>query len=68
MVYFPRNTRILRVYHQQTISMSYIKRHLKKLNLFRHPVQRIRTSDATLLGTVRKELSGIGFSIGYRRI
>ena len=48
----------LRVYHQQTIGLSTIKRHLKKLNLFRHPIERIRTDDATLLAAVREELSG----------
>ena len=39
----------LRVHHQLTISLSTIKRYLKKLNLFRRPVERIRTDDATLL-------------------
>ena len=50
----------LLVYHQQTISLSAIKRHLKKLNLFKRPVERIRTDDATL--------SGGGSNIGYRRV
>ena len=59
---------LLRVYHQQTISLSTIKRHLKKLNLFRHPVESIRTDDTTLLATVRKELSGSGSNIGYKRV
>ena len=58
----------LRVYHQQTIGLSTIKRHLKKLILFRHPVERIRTDDATLLAAVREELSGSGSNIGYRRV
>ena len=58
----------LRVYHQQTISFSTIKRHLKKLNIFRHPVERIRTDDATLLVAVREELSGGRSNIGYRRV
>ena len=58
----------LRVYHQQTIGLSIIKRHLKKLNLFRRPIERIRTDDATLLAAVREELSGSGSNIGYRRV
>ena len=58
----------LRVYHQQTIGLSTIKRHLKKLNLFRRPIERIRTDDATLLAAVREELSGSGSNIGYRRV
>ena len=58
----------LLVYHQQTIGLSTIKRHLKKLNLFRRPVERIRTDDATLLAAVRKELSGSRSNIGYRRV
>ena len=58
----------LRVYHQQTIGLSTIKRHLKKLNLFSRPVERIRTDNATLLAAVREELSGSGSNIGYRRV
>ena len=58
----------LRVYHQQTISLSTIKRHLKKLNLFSRRVERIRTDNAPLLAAVREELSGSGSSIGYRRV
>ena len=50
----------LLVYHQQTISLSAIKRHLNKLNLFKRPVERIRTDDATL--------SGGGSNIRYRRV
>ena len=60
--------KFLRVYHQRTISLSTIKRHLKKLNLFRRPVERIRTYDATLLGAVMEELSGSGSNIGYRTV
>ena len=59
---------LLRVYHQQTISLSTIKRHLKKLNLFRHPLESIRTDDAISLAAVREELSGSGSNIGYRRV
>ena len=44
------------VYHQKTIGLPTIKRPLQKLNLFRHPVERIRTDDATLLAAVREEL------------
>ena len=40
---------------------------MKELNLFRRPVERIRTDDATLLAAVREELSGSGSNIGYRR-
>ena len=58
----------LRFYHQQTIGLSTIKRHLKKLNLFRRPVERIRTDDATLLAAVTEKLSGSGCNIGYRRV
>ena len=58
----------LRDCHQQTISLSTIKRHLKKLNLFRRPVERIRTDDATLLAAVREKLSGSESNIGYRRV
>ena len=56
------------VYHQKTIGLPTIKRPLQKLNLFRHPVERIRTDDATLLAAVREELSGSGSNIGYRRV
>ena len=59
---------LLRVYHQQTISLSTIKRHLKELNLFRHPVERILTDDATLLAAEREELSGSESNIGHRRV
>ena len=55
---------LLRVYHQQTISLSFMKRHLKKLNLSRCPVEGVRTDDATLLVAVREELSGSGSNIG----
>ena len=58
----------LRVYHRQAISLSTIKRHLKKLNLFRRPVKRILTDGATLLAAVREKLSGRGSNIGYRRV
>ena len=58
----------LRIYHQQTIGLSTIKKHFKTLNLFRRPVERIRTDDATLLAAVKEELSGSGSSIGYRRV
>ena len=51
----------------QTIGLSTIKRHLKKLNLFRRPVEGIRTDDATFLAAVKEELSGGGSNIGYRR-
>ena len=54
-------------FHQQTIGLSTIKRHLKKLNLFRRPVEKIRTDEATLLAVVREELGGSGSNIGYRR-
>ena len=53
----------LRVYRQQTIGLSTIKRHLKKLNLFRRPVERIWADDATLLTAVREELSGSGSNL-----
>ena len=53
----------LRVYHQQPIGLSTIKRHLKKLNLFRCPAERILTDDATLLAAVNEELSGSGSNI-----
>ena len=48
--------------------MSTIKRHLKELNLFRRPVERIRTDDAILLAAVREELSGSGSNIGHRGV
>ena len=56
------------VYHQQTISFSTIKRYMKKLNLFRRPVERSWTDDTILLVGAREELSGSGSSIGYRRV
>ena len=59
---------LLRVYHQQTIGLSTIERHLKELNLFRRPVERIRTDDAILLAAVREELSGSGSNIGHRGV
>ena len=58
----------LHVYHQLTISLSTIKRHLKKLNLFKRPIERIRTDDATLLAAVREEISGSGSNIGHSRV
>ena len=58
----------LRVYHRQAISLSTIKRRLKKLNLFRRPVKRILIDVATLLAAVREKLSGRGSNIGYRRV
>ena len=45
--YFPKGftyleiQKFLRFYHQQTIGLSTIKRLLKKLNLFRRPIERI---------------------------
>ena len=41
---------------------------MKKLNLFRRPVERIRTDDATLMAAVKEELSGSGSYIGYMRV
>ena len=57
----------LRVCDQLTISLSTVKRHSKKLNVFRRPVERIRTDDATLMVAVKEELSGSVSNIGYRR-
>ena len=57
----------LRVYDQLTISLSTVKRHSKKLNVFRRPVERIRTDDATLMVAVKEELNGSVSNIGYRR-
>ena len=54
------------VHHQQTISLSTIKRYMKKLNLFRRPVE--RSDDTTLLVPAREALSGSGSNIGYRRV
>ena len=48
--------------------MSTIKRHLKELNLFRRPVERIRIDGVTLLAAVREELGGSGSNIGYKRV
>ena len=56
------------MYHQLTISLSTIKRHLKKLILFKRPIERIRTDDATLLAAVREEISGSGSNIVHSRV
>ena len=50
------------------IGLSTIKRQLRKLNLFRRPVERIRTDDVTLLAAVKEELSCSGSNIGYKRV
>ena len=39
-----------------------------ELDLFRRPVERIRTDDATLLAPVSEELSGSGSNIVHRRV
>ena len=58
----------LRVNHQVSTSLTTIKIHLWKRNLFRHPIERICSDDATLLSAVRQELRGSGFDIESRLI
>ena len=57
---------LLRFHHQESISLSTIEKHLRKLSLWRGHVERIRTEYAT--AAVRDKLFGNGSNIGYRTV
>ena len=67
-VFYLETEEFSRIYQQQMISLSSINRHFQKLNLSRHPVERIRTDDTTLLAVVREELSGSRSNVGYKKV
>lgn len=58
----------LKSYHDHNISLSTLKRHLKKMDLYRRPLAHRRSSANDLEEMVRIELLGSGSQLGYRRI
>ena len=72
--YFERNftyleiKEFLYIKHGIAISLSTLKRELKKMNLFRRALLGKRTNVNIVQAAVRKELEGSGSSIGYRRV
>ena len=58
----------LYVKHDIKISLSTMKRWLKKMGLFKRALAHRRTNIAAVEDLVRKELEGSGAGLGYRRI
>ena len=58
----------LKTYHDHDISLSTLKRYLKKMNLYRRPLAHRRSSANDLENMVSMELLGSGSQLGYRRI
>ena len=58
----------LRTRDGYNISLSTLKRHLKKMGLIRRPTQNVRCDMRVLYDAVRLELTGSGCGVGYRRI
>ena len=54
--------------HGYEISLSTLKRRLRKMGMIRRPLQNVRCSEIELVDAVRNELAGSGSGIGYRRI
>ena len=58
----------LKVHHKAKISLSTLKRTLKKLNYFRRPLPGKRASFDEVKEVIREELYGSGTILGYRRL
>ena len=58
----------LKVRHKKTISLSTLKRYLKKMNCFRRPLLRRRINFNEVKEIVKEELYGSGSNLGYRRV
>ena len=58
----------LSFHHGNTVSLSTIKRHLKKMNLVRRPLSDRRISQNDLNVLVREVVSSSGGNMGYRRV
>ena len=58
----------LKVHHKRTISLSTLKRYLKKVNCFRRPLLGRRTNFNEVKEIVQEELYGSGSNLGYRRV
>ena len=58
----------LKVHHKKTISLSTLKRYLKKTNCFRRPLLGRRINFNEVKEIVQEELYGSGANLGYRRV
>ena len=58
----------LRVRHGYVMSLSTLKRWLRKKGMRKRPLEAIRNDASDIFEAVRDELSGSGADIGYRRI
>ena len=58
----------LKVHHKRTISLSTLKRYLKKMNCFRRPLFGRRINFNEVKEIVQEELYGSGSNLGYRRV
>ena len=58
----------LKVHHKYNVSLSTIKRHLKKMNLFKRPLAQRRIDRNEVSNLVREELLASGSNVGYRRM
>ena len=58
----------LKVHHEKTISLSPLKRRLKKMNCFRRPLLGRRINFNEVKEIVQEGLYGSGFNLGYRRV
>ena len=54
--------------HGYVISLSTLKRHLRKWGMVKRPTANVRCSDVDLYEAVKIELRGSGSFVGYRRI
>ena len=58
----------LRVRHSYVMSLSTLKRWLRKKGMRKRMLEAIRNDTSDIFEAVRDELSGSGADIGYRRI
>lgn len=58
----------LRIHHGHDISLSTLKRNLKRKNLFRRPLNTRRCSVNELEAAIQNDLEGSGAQLGYRRV
>lgn len=58
----------IHVHHDVNLSLSTIKRRLKKMGLYKRPLPGKRVDAVTLRSLVLNELQGSGSNLGYRRV
>ena len=58
----------LKVHHKKSISLSTLKRYLKKMNCFRRPLLGRIINFNEVKETVQEELYGSESNLGYRRV